>query len=231
MQASKTELANKEKNHQKKLLEATLEIAEKERQKIAYNLHDEIGVNFSVLKLNFSKLQVNNPPNENTDATVAVSNAIIEESMNMIRSIANDMRPKTLLSLGLVAALTKLSRQISDSGAAEVNFLYPYEIIIPDTNRKIILYRLLKEVVNNTLRHAKPTFIEINIENKENTLFVIILHDGMGVTTEEIKGFAKNSKGLGLQSIFTRIELLEGSIDYLIESKTCAKVLLKCSLV
>jgi len=228
MLASKTELATKEKNHQKNLLEASLEVAEKERQKIAFNIHDEIGVNLSVLKINFSKLQQYASKDENVEATIAVSYALIENSMDIIRSITSDIRPKTLLTLGLVAAIRELSREINNSGAADVNFLCLNEIFIPDKNQELQLHRLIKEVLNNTLRHAKPSFIEIKIENKENSLFVIILHNGMGVSTEKIKELALNSKGLGLKSIFTRLAILKGSIDFLIENERQAVVILKC---
>lgn len=231
MQANKILLVNSEKEYQKKLLSSSLEIAEQERQTIAVNLHDEVGLNLSILKINFNKLRHSNSDDELAENILATSYALIENSMEIVRGIHNDIRPRTLMTLGLVAAIRELGREIKISGAADVLVTGKSEVKIKDITIQLQLHRLLKEVLNNTLRHAKPSFIEINIENIENTLIVIILHDGMGVTTERIKELAENSKGLGLKSIYTRIGLLNASIDFLTESEGKASVLIKCALV
>jgi signal transduction histidine kinase len=230
MQANKIERSNSEKEHQKKLLDASLEVAEQERQKIAVNIHDEVGLNLSILKINLNKL-VNSKEKESLEGILATSYALIDGSIEIVRGIYNDIRPKTLITMGLVAAIRELGREINLSGAAEVIIICPDEINVRDKNRELQLHRLIKEVLNNTLRHAKPTFIEINIENIENKLGVSILHNGVGITTEKIKELAEKSKGLGLKSIFTRTGLLEADIDFTIEDKEKAKVFITCSLI
>ena len=231
MLANKTQLAHAEKEHQKQLLDAALAVAEMERQKIATNLHDEVGLNLSLLKINFSKLNPENTSSEASQNLLANSYALIENSMEIVRGIQNDIRPRTLMSLGLVAAIKQLAREITIAGATEAFFICKESIKITDKNSELQLYRLLKEVLNNTLRHAKPSFIEINIENIQNELRVIILHNGMGVTTNEIKEFAKTSKGLGLKSIFTRVDILKAKINFLVETSESAKVVLIWPLV
>lgn len=230
MQASKIELANFEKDHQKKLLDASPEIAEQERQNIAVNLHDEVGLNLSILKINFSKLET---PHEQevTESILATSYALIENSMDIIRTIHKDIRPRTLMTLGLIAAIRELAREINISKAAEVIVSSRHEAVISDKNIEMQLYRLIKEVLNNTLKHAKPAFIEINIEFNENNLIVTILHNGMGITTQRIEELAKNSKGLGLKSIFTRTELLKASLVFTVDNAERARVVLNCPLV
>lgn len=229
MLASKTELVNSEKEHQKQLLDASLDIAEKERQKIAVNVHDEVGLNLSILKINLNKL-VNSKEKEVADGIMGTSYALIDDSLEIIRGIYNDILPKTLITLGLVAAIRVLAREINMSGAAEVGIHCTDEILISDKNMELQLHRLIKEVLNNTLRHAKPSFIEINIKNVENVLIVAILHNGMGITTNRIKELAGRSKGLGLKSIFTRIGLLNAQIEFSIEDASRAMVVLKCPL-
>ena len=230
MQANKIELANSEKEHQKQLLDASLDIAEQERQKIAVNIHDEVGLNLSILKINLSKL-LHGGEKEVMDSIVGTSYALIENSIDIVRGIHNDIRPRTLMTMGLVAAIKELAREINVSGAAEVAITCPNDVLISDKAMELQLHRLIKEVLNNTLRHAKPSFIEINIENIENRLNVFILHNGMGITTKRIKELAENSKGLGLKSIFTRIGLLNASIDFSIEKEQRAKVTINCPLV
>jgi len=229
MQAAKTELATSEKDHQKKLLDASLEVAEQERQKIAVNIHDEVGLNLSILKINLNKL-INSRDKEVMDGIVSTSYALIDDSIEIVRGIYNDIRPKTLITMGLVAAIRELVREINISGAAEVSVFCHKEVSIHDKSRELQLHRLIKEVLNNTLRHAKPSFIEINIENIENKLGVSILHNGMKITTEKIKELAEKSKGLGLKSIFTRIGLLEADIAFTADREK-AKVHITCPYV
>jgi two-component system, NarL family, sensor kinase len=230
MLANRTLVINKEKDHQKKLLDASLEIAEQERQRIATNIHDDVGLNLNLLKINFNKLQKGNLQDELTETILATSYGLIENSMDIIRGIYNDIRPKTLITLGLAKALKELCREINISGETEIMFSETGEVLVSDKTVEIQLYRLIKEVLNNTIKHAKPGFVEINIATNENTVIVSILHNGMGITTEKIKELAKESKGLGLKGIFTRIGLLEASIDFSEGAGNKAEVIIKCKL-
>ncbi len=231
MLANKTAMINSEKDHQKKLLASSLEIAEKERQKIATNMHDDVGLALNVLKLNFNQIQKNAGREEMVNELVESSYGLIENSMDIIRGIYNDIMPRTLMSLGLARAVKDLGRQIKLSGGAEVDFFCEDDLGINDKNTELQLYRLIKEVLNNTIRHAKPSFIEINIENSENMLNVIILHNGLGITTDEIIRYAENSKGLGLKSILTRIGLLNGTIEFSQAEDGRAQVEIKCTVL
>lgn len=231
MLANKTQLINNEKDHQQKLLSASLEIAERERQKIATNVHDEVGLALNVLKLNFNQIQKNAGKTELVTSLVESSYGLIDSSMEIVRSIYNDIMPRTLMSLGLARAIKDLCRQIKLSGGAEVDFFCVDDLGISDKNTELQLYRLIKEVLNNTIRHAKPAFIEINMEITGNRLNVIILHNGLGITTQEIIRLSENSKGLGLKSILTRIGLLNGTIEFSESEDGRAQVEINCHVI
>lgn len=227
MLANKTMLIDTENKHQKKLLDASLEIAEQERVKIAVNLHDDIGITFNVLKMNLSRLKKNIDKKEVFDEIIAASSKNIDDSMETVRSIYNDILPPTLTNMGFVKGLKEVCNQISKTGGIEITFSSEQESIEFDKKIKIQLYRLVKEILNNTVKHAKPTFIEINIQNPQNNLIVSILHNGMGVTTEQIKKFAETSTGLGLKSILTRAQLINAQIDFTILNDNKAQVVIK----
>lgn len=230
MLANKTEMINSEKNHQKQLLDASLEIAEQERRKIAANLHDDIGITLNVVKINLSRLKKNSDNKEVIDEIVSESNQMIDGSIETVRTIYNDIIPPTLIKLGFVKGIREICRQLNLSGAVKVSLNAGWENLELEKNTELQLYRLIKEVLNNTIRHAKPRFIEINIEFAENNLIVIILHDGMGITTKEIKKLAAKSMGIGLKSILTRTGLLNASIDFSVISKERAQVTIKCKV-
>lgn len=231
MLANEAQLIITEKEHQKKLLNASLEIAEKERQKIVTNVHDEVGLALNVLKLNFNQIQKNAGKTELVTSLVESSYGLIDSCMEIVRSIYSDVMPLTLMALGIARAIKDLCRQIKLSGGAEVDFFCADDLGISDKTTELQLYRLIKEVLNNTIRHAKPAFIEINMEINENRLNVIILHNGLGITTQEIIRLSENSKGLGLKSILTRIGLLNGTIEFSESEDGRAQVEINCKVL
>jgi signal transduction histidine kinase len=230
MLANKTFIINSEKEHQKKLLDNSLEIAEKERRKIAANLHDDIGITLNVLKINLNRLQKNADKTELFKEIVEESNKMIEGSIDTVRTIYNNIIPPTLIRLGLVKGLIEICRQFNLSDVIEIKLNSSIEKIEMDQNRELQLYRLIKEVLNNTIRHGKAAFIEINIELVENNLNVIILHNGMHITTQQIKEFADKSTGIGLKSILTRTSLLNATIDFSTSTQGQSQVTIKCAL-
>lgn len=226
MLAHKTELVDAENKHQKKLLDASLEIAEQERVKIATNLHDDIGITLSVLKLNLSRAKKNIDNKAVFDEIISASNKNIDDSLDTVRSIYNDIMPPTLMKLGFVKGIKELCNQINYAGASEISFSTVQENMEFDKKIELQLYRLVKEVLNNTVKHGKPNSIELNIEIKDNKLIVIILHNGIGITTEVIKKLSEQSTGLGLKSILTRTQLINATIDFSILNNQMAKVII-----
>ena len=227
MLANKAVLIDTENKHQKKLLDASLEIAEQERVKIATNLHDDIGITLNVLKLNLSRLKKNIENKEVFEEIVTASYKNIDDSLDTVRMIYNDIIPPTLMNLGFVKGLKEVCRQINAVGETDITFNCEEENIEFDKKIKIQLYRLTKEILNNTVKHAKPKAVEINIEKKETDLIINILHNGEGITTKQIEQFANKSTGLGLKSILTRAQLINANLNFMIINKKKSQVLIK----
>ena len=230
MLANKKDRSEMERSHQKQLLDNSLEIAEYERQKIAANLHDEIGIILSVLKLNLSRIKKNAGKPEAIDEIISESNEQIDSSIEIVRQIHRDIMPPTLMKAGFIKGMKELCRQLSVSSGLQIRFNSDDESLAMEKIRELQLYRLTKEVLNNIVRHAKPRFVEINIYVKENRLNLLILHNGSGISTEEIKEKAKISKGLGLKSILTRSELLNAKIDFSILGAETSQVKIEMGL-
>ncbi len=227
MLANKTAMANAEREHKEELLRTSLEIAEKERQRIAANLHDDIGITLNVVKINLKRFEKNIDKRDIVEEIVNESNQMIDRSLETVRAIHNDIVPVTLLKLGLIRAIMEICRQLEKSLSLDLH-LSTEDYIFNDKDRELQLYRLIKEVLNNTVRHGKPQFIEINIQRSENTLIVIILHDGIGITTEQVKEFAKKSTGIGLRSILNRSGLLNADLQFSFISAERSQVLIRC---
>lgn len=227
MLAYNTQVMNTEKEHQRKLLDAAVEIAEQERLKMASNIHDDVGMLLNVLKLNLDKIRKNVDKKEVFDKMIASSFDILDNSIVSIRAISNDLVPSILVNLGLVKSLKELSSQVNVSGAVMVSLVSEVESIPIDQKTELQVYRLMKEILNNTIKHAEPSYIGISIETKESTLAILITHDGKGITTGSIKKMADVSTGLGLKSILTRTQFINAKLDFnIINSKTSQVVLI-----
>ena len=229
--ASKNQLIDLETKHQKRLLDASLEIAEFERQKIAANLHDDIGIIFTVLKMNISRIKKNANNPKVMDAIIEESGNSIDNSLNIVRGIYNDIIPPTLKHAGVVKALSELCRELTNKSGVTINFSAYTDAIPLDKTIELQLFRLVKEVINNTIKHATPEFITIDISQPDTHVNILILHNGMGITTEKIKELAKTSTGIGLKSILTRSELINGTIEFLAPSPGNSIVEIKMNLV
>lgn len=229
--AHKNEAAARDTEHQKKLLDASLEIAEQERIKIAANIHDDVGMLLNVLKLNLRRIQRSPENREQVEEILGNSFGLIDNSLDIIRTISNDLMPPTLINLGFVKGMKELCRQINLAGAVEVGFVSEEENIEMDKKTELQVYRLVKELLNNTLKHARPGLIEIAIEVKENKLIVSIFHNGMGIRTEQIKKLAETSTGLGLKSILTRSQLINASLEFMILENRNSLVVLETPLL
>ena len=105
------QLKENETKYQKKLLEASMEVAELERKKIAGNIHDDVGIILNVIKLNLSKIKRNKGDEALTDELLQTNSSMLEDAIVTLRSISHDLMPQALIRLGFI-------KGINDKGLA-----------------------------------------------------------------------------------------------------------------
>jgi two-component system NarL family sensor kinase len=215
-------IIRKNKYKQEKLLQAEgfkqQEIAnrslfegeQKERIRIARDLHDSIGQMLSVIKMNLSVLQ---PQDEEAPA---VNNALnlVDKTIDEVRNISHNLIPEGL-NFGLFAALEDLCTKVNSAGGTEVMLNLPedirkYQFAKPN---ELSIYRIVQEVLNNMMKHAQATHIDINIVRQDANLTLSIKDNGKGFDTSKIE----QSDGIGWKNIVARVNLLDGKIQVLSE--------------
>lgn len=212
--AQQNQMQVAENKYQRELLSAVIQVEEKERERIAKNIHDDVGTLLNVLKLNLSKIERNVKDEELTKKLSAENLSLLEESMQGIRGIAKDLMPSTLLKLGYIKALNELCKHINNSEQISVKFLQNnLETRLPEQT-ELQLYRLTQELLNNIIKHAGAK--EITIELKPSNAFynLLISHNGRGITMQQVHELSKEQKGLGLKSIQSRAQLINASVTY-----------------
>jgi len=211
-------LKDSENLYQKKLLEATVEVTEREREKIAANVHDDVGLSLNLLKLNGSKIKKHKDNAEKVEEFVDANSVLIEETYQLIRSIANDLVPSTLSKLGFLKEISILCRRISKSSNININLISDEKDLQLDKKKEIHLYRLCKEILNNIIKHANSNHIEVSVVRINNKLLIDILHNGQGIDNNQIKDLINQNKGIGLKSIFSRAQLTGSIVNYYVNS-------------
>ncbi len=190
---------------QKKEMQTIILTEEKERTRFAQDLHDGIG---PILSTALLYLQWFNKPNANLDKATIVSKIeeTIEEAYNSIQEISNNISPNTLTLFGLDIAIKKFIQRIK--GLSNICFNYYNQINYKISNQlEITIYRILCELINNTIKHANAKNIDIKITD-DNTFNIYYYDDGIGFNINKIH---KKGNGFGLSNIKARVESLGGN--------------------
>lgn len=227
MLANKTILQDKENEFQRQLLDASVEVAEAERKKIAGNIHDDVGMTLNVIKLNFTKIKRNINDTSLTLQLIEDNQNILEDSISTLRAISHDLMPPTLSILGLIKGLKELCRQLDLSDLVNVEYQSNEVDVSFSKKNELQLYRLIKELLNNVIKHSGATSIKLETKVQDNFLITTIFHNGEGITNDVIKELIQAGRGIGLKSIQSRAQLTSSELSYMNGAEHQPKITLK----
>lgn len=200
------QLLKQELDKQKLVAQAVVNAQEKERAEIGKELHDNVNQILSTAKLylELAKTEESERLDLINRSTDNISNAI-----NEIRSISRSLVPPSVGDLGLIDSIQDLVENIRATKKLRVSFDYEGEIDeLLDEKRKLMLFRIVQEQVNNILRHSQATNLEILLGAAGNMIDLTISDDGQGFDFEKVK----LKKGVGLSNIISRAELFNGKV-------------------
>ena len=198
------------------------ETEEREKEKIAKDLHDSVLPILGTLGRSIGKNTVDYGTESFDIARLKKDTEIIERLIVDVRGISHNLVPPQLLKYGLIPTLRDfIELQTGLSGqAAEFDTELNVKDALPlSTSAQLNIYRIIMELVNNLNKHSEYETLRCIVEPEGGDLLVEILHDGKAITTEKINELTETSKGLGLKSIRSRVLLLNGSLDYSTEGE------------
>lgn len=193
---------------QKEIFIAVLNAQEKERQRIANDLHDHIVPILSAIKLNVGQLEKKGMGEKVHESVVEIKEHL-DVSIKDIRHISHNLVPKRISEQGFVGSLEEYIRVIKKSGSVEVDFIHNISELGFDKMTETNLYRIIQELINNSILHGKATIINIEIILNQNELSIYVGDNGKGFDQT-----IENCSGIGTKSIASRVELFGGKYEW-----------------
>ena len=189
-------------------LSAEIEAQEKERKRIARDLHDDLGTRISTLKLYMGGLRGYLVPGEEAREVERNAVEILDESVSDLRNMLNDLSPETVSRYGYVRAVEELAQRISNSRVIEADVAVAGTPPRMDGTRELALYRVTQELINNSIKHSGCSHIHLRILHQQGRLEVLYEDNGKGMA---VNG---NGSGHGLRNITNRLQLIGGTITW-----------------
>jgi len=201
------EKKNLEINHQKELLRSVILTQEEERKRIAQDLHDDISSKLNVVSLNTHLLKT---PNLSEEELSGITNNITEltqKALENSRRIAHDLLPPVLEKFGLHAGIEELVVEFNSSKIVQVKYVNELNFNIDEIDKHLHVFRILQELLNNSVRHGKASEVFITFKTVNNTNTCIYTDNGIGFNSHS----DDSKKGLGMKNIESRITFLDGT--------------------
>lgn len=199
------------KRFEQEKLNAIVETEERERLKLAGDLHDDVGPLLSSLNMYLSLLSRSQTTNKGE--IMENMQGILKETISSVREISNNLSPHILTKYGLIAAINAFVETGKNLVKIEIK-----ENIGDTTLPKIVeinCYRIIKELLNNTLKYAQAKNVDITLTLHEKMLYLGYRDDGIGFDLEGI--VSKGETGIGLLNILDRLKTLKA--NYSMHSK------------
>ena len=191
--------------YQKELLQATLDVQEKERVRIGRELHDGIGSMLSTVRLYLQQIQHVPDPEAQKSSMEKADNVLIETSQNL-QGIVRDLVPTVLNQLGIGAAIEALCDVVQHNSTLEIGVNVSDSLSIPE-RLSLNVYRIVQELLNNTLKHAEASEVQLSFKPNGDTLKLLYQDNGKGMPDQ------RRVWGLGIKNIESRLSLLEGEMN------------------
>ena len=197
---------------EKRLLHATIRAEENERKRFAKDLHDELGPLLSSVKMSISTV-VRREYDIKSEAILRSTDLAIDEAIKSIREISNNLSPHILENFGLTKAIQNFIHKINLTNAIQIDFSTNINDLRFENDIEVVTYRVLCELITNTLKHAHARHVDIKLAKTGSELHCSYSDDGIGFQVAGDEG-KFHSHGMGFSNIVSRITSLDGKFDY-----------------
>lgn len=205
---NRQEKATLHAQYQQEILQSQLEIQNQTLQHISGELHDNIGQLLSVARLHLNMLEEEETA---TPAQIREVNEVIDKAIQELRSLSKSLDGDFVKDFGLMESLSHELLRIRATGKYQTEIVIegdPYRL---EGQKEIVLFRVVQEILNNTLKHAAAKHITVTLHYESAQFTLTVQDDGKGFDIDTVMGREMSQSGAGLRNIKRRTELVGGS--------------------
>lgn len=189
---------------QKELLQRTIQTQEKERDRIARELHDDIGSKLNVIHLNLHLLKSESSKGNDIAEVLDDIDTSLQNSIETTRHISHQLVPPTLRKFGVQSAIEDLQESINRTEVVKMVLEHITSWELKDVMAQLHFYRIIQELAQNALKHAQASHLVFTFEEKNNRLYMTYKDDGIGMPKNI------DTKGMGMSNLHSRVQILNG---------------------
>ena len=186
---------------EKALVDSEISSSEKERNRIAKQLHDDINN-----RLTFLKMQVNLVKDKELRSTLSEE---IDNTIGEIRDLSHSISAQNVERFGLVAGLKSIQQKIAASQEISFDLIVLENFVLEQKAGDLMVYRICQEWIGNSIKHGKARNIRIELYETEVKQVLVYSDNGVGMNIEEMKS---NNSGHGMNNILARVERIHGTL-------------------
>jgi len=190
-------------DYEKEILESRLEIQEQTMKSISQEVHDNVGQVLSVAKLNLGMIRLNDPDAMIHEKINDVSE-LLQKAIQDLRDLSKSLHSDVIAERGLLKAIENEFAILKKTGAYIITLEIEGDYYHLPEQKELILFRMFQEIINNIIKHAKASAIDVQISFQPQQLMLYIHDNGVGF---DIAGI-DTGKGLGLRNIINRSQLI-----------------------
>lgn len=220
---------SQQKKTESLVIKAIVDTQEKERIRIARDIHDSLGQKLSGIMFYLGALKsMQKVGKAKYDVVLKKSNEALVDVIDELSTISFNLMPGTLQHFGLKQAINELCHKIELSSQVKIKFAMKDGIIITDKTIEITLFRITQEFINNAIKHgkAKKVSVQIGMDKKKKNIIAVLKDNGIGFEIKKRNEY----KGMGLKNVNSRVEAHNGSakIDSVPNKGTIYEIIIPC---
>jgi len=193
----------------KKQLSAAVRTLEIDRKRIAQNLHDDISSKLNVISLNCHLLKIPNLPQKDIEEITKNIIQYTSKALNSSKILTHSLLPPVLEKFGLHAGIEELCQELIDSSAIDIQYVNNIQFDYKDNDKHIHIFRILQELLTNSIQHGKATAIDIIFDESNGQKTCKYSDNGIGFDLNLLE----NHDGFGMKNVAGRVTVLGGNLS------------------
>lgn len=202
---NKKEKEDMKNRFEQTLLKTQLEIQEQAFTYISQEIHDNIGQILSLARLNLNTFG-DSVPEEKFNQT----DDLLGKAIKDLRDLSHNLQNNRIHDIGIIESIRQLLISLGKTGRFKTSFHTSDNFHILDVNTDIIIYRMMQEIINNIIKHAAASKIDVEINNESEITTIRISDNGIGFDTDVLN---QERSGIGLQNIVNRAKMINATVD------------------